>query len=282
MLIDIHTHIFPKKVRLHRETYFDHEPTFNELYGSPKSQMAGADQLVAAMDQDKVDKAVTFGFPWRNSDTVRRHNDYVLEAVSRYPDRLIGFGCLDPLAKNAPAEARRCLASGMAGIGELAFYGRDIDEGCIAALEPIMALCRQYDCPVMIHTNEPEGHQYPGKAPNTLSGIYRLLKQFPDNRIILAHWGGGIFFYGLLKKETTQVLANVWFDTAASPFLYRPAVYRTAISISGPEKILFGTDYPLIPPARYLKEIDQAGLTSEEKSCILHSNAAALLKIKVR
>jgi len=280
MLIDIHTHIFPKSIRHHRETHFDHEPAFAQLYRSPKSQMAGADQLVAAMDKDKVDKAVTFGFPWRNSDTARRHNDYILEAVSRYPNRLIGFGCLDPRDENAPAEARRCLTSGLAGIGELAFYASDIDEGCIVALEPIMALCRQFDCPVMIHTNEPVGHQYPGKAPNTLLGIYRLLQQFPDNRIILAHWGGGILFYGLLKKETTQVMANVWFDTAASPFLYRPEVYRTAISIIGPEKILFGTDYPLIPPKRYLNEIDQAGLTAKEKLCILHNNAATLLKIE--
>lgn len=280
MLIDIHTHIFPKSVRRHRETHFDHEPAFAQLYRSPKSQMAGADQLVDAMDKDKVDKAVTFGFPWRNGDTARRHNDYILEAVSRYPSRLIGFGCLDPLDKDAPAEARRCLSSGLAGIGELAFYDSDIDESCIAALDPIMALCRQYERPVMIHTNEPVGHQYPGKAPNTLLGIYRLLQQFPDNRIILAHWGGGLLFYGLLKKETTRVMANVWFDTAASPFLYRPAVYRTAISILGPEKILFGTDYPLIPPKRYLNEIDQAGLTAEEKLCILHNNAAALLKIE--
>ena len=150
MIIDIHTHIFPKSVRERRETYFDHEPAFAQLYRSPKSQMVGADQLVAAMDQNNVDKAVTFGFPWCDGDTVRRHNDYILEAVGRYPDRLIGFGCLDPLGKNAPAEARRCLASGLSGIGELAFYDRDIDERCIAALEPIMDLCRQYDCPLMI------------------------------------------------------------------------------------------------------------------------------------
>jgi predicted TIM-barrel fold metal-dependent hydrolase len=281
MIIDIHTHIFPKSIRRRRETYFDHERAFCQLYRSPKSRLVGADQLVAAMDQDGIDKAVTFGFPWHNGDTARRHNDYILQAVNRYPDRLIGFGCLDPLEPNAPAEARRCLVSGLAGIGELAFYESDIDEGCIACLEPIMALCRQYDCPVMVHTNEPIGHHYPGKAPNTLAGIYRLIQHFPDNRIILAHWGGGIFFYGLLKKEITQTLSNVWFDTAASPFLYQASVYQTAISIVGPEKILFGTDYPLIPPARYLEEMDQSEIAPEHKSCILHTNAAALLKIGI-
>lgn len=280
MIIDIHTHIFPKRVRQHRETYFNHEPAFSQLYSSPRSRMVGADELVAAMDQNKVDKAVTFGFPWRDGDTARRHNDYILEAVSRHPERLIGFGCLDPMDTNAAAEAQRCLASGLAGIGELAFYDSDFDERCITGLEPIMNLCRQYDCPVMVHTNEPVGHHYPGKAPNTLLGIYRFIQHFPDNRIILAHWGGGIFFYGLLKKETARVLANVWFDTAASPYLYRPAVYQAAVSIVGAEKVLFGTDYPLISPARYLKEIDQAGLTPEQKSRIVHTNAAALLKME--
>ena len=119
---------------------------------------------------------------------------------------------------------------------------------------------------------------YPGKAPNTLVRIYELVRRFSDNRLILAHWGGGLFFYGLLKKEVSQAFANVWFDTAASPYLYTPAVYRSAVSIVGKEKVLFGTDYPLLPPERYFKEMDQAGLTTEEKSALCGANAMAVLK----
>ena len=44
------------------------------------------------------------------------------------------------------------------------------------------------------------GHLYPGKAPNTMTLIYETMARFPDNTIVLAHWGGGIFFYNLLKK----------------------------------------------------------------------------------
>ena len=38
----------------------------------------------------------------------------------------------------------------------------------------------------------------------------------------MAHWGGGLPFYGLMKKEGPEVLRRVYFDTAASPYLYRP------------------------------------------------------------
>ena len=75
-------------------------------------------------------------------------------------------------------------------------------------------------------TNEPVGHAYPGKTPNTLAQIYRMVKRFPANTIVLAHWGGGLFFFNLLRKEVKEQLRNVYFDTAASPFLYDPAVYR--------------------------------------------------------
>lgn len=278
MIIDIHTHIFPKAVRDQRESFFDGEPPFETLYGSPKSRLISADELVATMDESGVDKSVTFGFPWRNADYSRRNNDYVIESVQRHPDRLIGFCCLDPMDPQAEKEARRCLEAGLAGIGELAFYDSDIDDRCLDALTPLMTLAREFNVPVMVHTNEPVGHQYPGKAPNTLVRIYELVRRFSDNRLILAHWGGGLFFYGLLKKEVSQAFANVWFDTAASPYLYTPAVYRNAISIVGTEKVLFGTDYPLLPPGRYFKEMDQAGLTTEEKTALCGTNAMAVLK----
>ena len=51
MIIDIHTHIFPKAVRDRRESFFDGEPPFETLYGSPKSRLISADELVAKMDE---------------------------------------------------------------------------------------------------------------------------------------------------------------------------------------------------------------------------------------
>ena len=280
MIIDIHTHAFPKAIRDNRQSFFDGEPAFKLLYDSPKSQLVGAADTIDSMDAQGVDKSVIFGFPWRNAETFKRNNDYVLEAVARYPHRLIGFCCLDPMHPEAAVEVERCLKAGLSGVGELAFYTSGIDTRCLESLDPIMALARQYNGLVMLHTNEPVGHQYPGKSPNTLFQIYTLIQRFSKNRIILAHWGGGLFFYALLKKEVRETLANVWFDTAASPYLYQPQIYDLAISLAGGNKILLGSDYPLLKPQRYFKEMSAAGLTDADRKAICGDNAALLLGIK--
>lgn len=171
----------------------------------------------------------------------------------------------------------RCIAGGLSGVGELAFYETGIVCEARDSLAPIMAICEEKNLPVMIHTNEPVGHMYPGKSANTLAQIYDIIKRFPDNKIVLAHWGGGVFFYGLLKKEVKEALKNVWLDTAASPFLYDPAIYRHAIDIVGVEKILFGTDFPLIKPSRYFKEFEAAALTQAEIDAISGNNARKLI-----
>ena len=276
MIIDAHTHIFPDDIRHNRERYFDGEPAFRLLYDSPKSKMAGVEDLIAVMDESKVDQAVTFGFPWENPDTAEYHNDYILTAQQAYPERLIGLGCMSMYSPYPAGEAERCLAAGLRGIGELACYQAGLDSDALQRLSPVMALCRKYEAPVMIHTNEPVGHQYPGKTPNTTKQIYDLAAAFPENRIILAHWGGGVFFFNLLKKEAKSVFSNIWFDTAASPFLYDPDIYGIACRLIGSGKILFGTDYPLLPPQRYYSELAQAGLSREDRDAVLGHTATRL------
>jgi predicted TIM-barrel fold metal-dependent hydrolase len=279
MIIDAHVHIFPGRIRENKATYFSNEPAFELLYGSEAASMASAEDVVAMMDEQGVDMAVVCGFPWSNLSTCKMNNDYVLNAVARYPDRLKGLGCFDPLTSHYEEEVERCVAAGLAGMGELAFYRSGIDKRCRDQLAPAMEICREHTLPVMIHTNEPVGHKYSGKTPNTLIQIYNLVKQYPENRIILAHWGGGIFFYNLLKKEVKATLKNVWYDTAASPYLYRPDIYRVAADLAGADHILFGTDYPLLKPERYFTEMDQAGLTADEKAAICGGNAQALFNL---
>jgi len=156
-------------------------------------------------------------------------------------------------------------------------YGGGMNRSALDAIDEVMALCRERDVPVLIHTNEPVGHQYPGKAPMTLRQIYDMISRFPANRLVLAHWGGGLFFYALMKKEVKDRLKNVWFDTAASPFLYKQTIYRLAGEIVGYDKILFGTDYPLLPASRYYADIDSSGVSEEAKEKILGINAQELI-----
>jgi predicted TIM-barrel fold metal-dependent hydrolase len=280
MIIDTHTHLFPEKIRKNRETYFPDEPAFQKLYQSPKSKLIGAREMLASMDANQVDKSVIFGFPWKDEGLFKRHNDYISEVVGRYPDRFIGLGCFDPFSDRSAEEAQRCIQEGgLSGIGELAFYQSGIEKASLAKLKPVMELCRDRNLPVLIHTNEPVGHQYPGKTPNTLAQIYQLVDTFPQNNIVLAHWGGGLFFFSLLKKEVKHRLNRVYFDTAASPYLYDPSVYRLAIELVGAEKILFGSDFPLLPPATYFEEMKAAGLSDEELGQICGLNAAKLFNV---
>ena len=279
MVIDFHTHIVPAEIRQNRGRYFPAEPAFKLLYQSAKSRMIGASELLTAMDKNGVDKSVIFGFPWSNTATYQSHNDYIMETVQKYPDRVMGLGCFDPADAQAAAEAERCLAGGLCGIGELAFYRSGIDESALEQLQPVMGLCAERNLPVLIHTNEPVGHDYHGKTPITLSQIYGLIKRFADNKIVLAHWGGGLFFYSLMKKEVKESLKNVYFDTAASPYLYDPEVYQVAVKLAGIDKILFGSDYPLLAPEKYFSEMQHSGLAENQMDQICGLNAKHLFNL---
>ena len=279
MIIDFHTHIFPKSICDERQKLFSNEPAFKLLYQSPTSKLISAPELLKSMDENEVDKSVIFGFPWKNSKTFKLHNDYIIENVQKYPDRFIGLCCFEPSGEQTISETERCLAGGLSGVGELAFYDSGLDEHALDLLAPIMKLCAERNLPVLLHTNEPIGHQYPGKTSNTLAQIYRFVQRFSENKIVLAHWGGGLFFFSLMKKEVKGSLKNVYFDTAASPYLYDPEVYQIAAKLVGDHKILFGSDYPLLPPTRYLDELKKADLSEAQIKKICGENSKQLLML---
>ena len=277
MVIDFHAHIFPRYFREKRNAFFPQEPAFEALYRSATSRIAGAEELLQTMEEQGIQRSVVFGFPWETKEHFRRHNDYIVESVRKHSDKLIGFCCFSPLSPHGPEEVKRCLDAGLAGVGELAVYQSGFSKEIIRNLHEVMGICAGRNAPALFHTNEPVGHPYPGKTPVQLSEIYDLLKHYPSNRIVLAHWGGGLFFYSLMKKEVREVLKNVWFDTAASPYLYAPEVYRLAGELLGFEKLLFGSDYPLLKPDTYFREMKEAGLGSEASGMVKGKNAARLL-----
>ncbi len=279
MIIDCHTHIYPPFIRDDREPLLEADPAFRLLYGAAKAKLVGAAELVEQMDRTGVDRTVVFGFPWTDPEIARRHNEYIGETAGRFPDRLLPFVCVNPRSPGAVAEVERCLANGMLGVGELAFYTEALDSAVVKVLEPIASCCRDYQVPLMIHTNERVGHWYPGKAEASLKVIYEVIQAFPNNRFILCHWGGGLFVYELLKKEAREVLSRVAYDTAASPFLYDPAIYAVAVQIIGAQRILFGSDYPLLSPDRYFEEMAAAGLTEEEQCWIKGRSASEWLRL---
>ncbi len=277
MIIDVHTHIFPPDVIERREMFAKRDSSFDFIYCNPKARMVTFEGLIEEMDAAGVDRSVVCGFPWRSLDMCRQHNNYMMEAVKAHPDRLIGLAIANPVAgKACDTELERCFAGGLKGVGEVSADAQGFsleDKGTTGRL---VGAVEEAGLILLLHVNEDVGHFYPGKTPTTPASVYGFLEKFGDVTTILAHWGGGLFFYELMP-EVAKVTSSVYYDTAASPFLYRPDVYRLAVDIVGQGRILFGTDYPLLRMQRHLNEIDQARLSDEAREAILGKNALAML-----
>jgi len=280
LIIDVHTHIFPPDIARERDLFFPNEPEFQLLYGPAGSKMVSAETLVQSMDENGIDRSVIFGFPWRTAGLLERHNGYVLDAALRFPRRLLPLACLDLFSNRCVEEAEILRQQGFRGFGELAVYsdGGNKDR-VLDNFKQIALLCRDEDLVLLVHANEPVGHYYPGKAPFGLDFYYDMARAAAGATLIFAHWGGGLFFFELLKKQAPGLFANVYYDTAASPFVYRPDIYRVAAAVAGSDRILFGSDYPLLPPGRYFAEIRQSGLPDRDIDSISGDNAARIFRI---
>ena len=243
--------------------------------------MATAESLLAAMDGAGIALSVAMGFGWDNESVAREVNDYLIQAVERYPERLVGFCSVNPAwgEDRVRAEIERCSASGLKGIGELHPDCQGFDITDSSQMAPMMELAQGLGWPVLIHSSEPVGHQYPGKGHTTPDRVYKLIRNFPENTIICAHWGGGLPFYGLMPEVPAE-FANVYFDTAVSPFLYKPDIFNVASRTIGADKILFATDYPLIQHRRLIGQVEQSCLDPSSKAAILGGNAAKLLGLE--
>ncbi|PKB79494.1 MAG: hypothetical protein BZY88_13050 [SAR202 cluster bacterium Io17-Chloro-G9] len=276
MVIDGHCHILPPSFRQRRAELLAHDATFASLFSRPQASFVAAETLLEDMDRDGVDRSVVMGMGWTGLELAEECNSYIIESVRRYPDRLIGFCSVNPLWGDAAvAEVERCAAAGLKGIGELHPDTQGLDITDMPSMAPLMQAAVRLGLPVLVHASEPVGHQYPGKGQTTPDKLYRFIENFPDNTIICAHWGGGLPFYALMP-ELPRVLQNVYFDTAASPFLYRQEVFSAVVGLVGPEKIIFATDYPLIRARRLLRQVEEAGLSATDRESVLFGNAARL------
>ncbi|UCC17783.1 MAG: amidohydrolase [Dehalococcoidales bacterium] len=279
MIIDFHTHIFSPRIRENRGKYINADPCFAGLYSDSKAKLITADELIESMDSEGIDISVILNIGWNTHELCIETNDYILESIARFPNRLVGFGSVQPrFLDPALKEIERCAQGGIRGIGELRpdvqqfnLLDKESEEGFFEFLV-------EQELILLTHTSEPVGHQYQGKGSVTPDILYSFITDYPDLKIVCAHWGGGLPFYALMP-EVKKAMGNVLFDTAASPFLYSPQIYTQVIDLVGPGKILFGTDFPLLKPGRLLGEIDSLGLPEETRQMILEDNARNLLGI---
>jgi predicted TIM-barrel fold metal-dependent hydrolase len=277
VIVDFHSHIFPPWLKERRGEYMKADACFSLLYAQPKAMLATAEELVAAMDEAGIDLSVVLNIGWVNHELCVRTNDYILDSVSRYSGRLIGFCAIQPRAEDAAiAEIERCAKAGAKGIGELRSDVQSFDLTDSRTMRPVVDAALKHDQVLLTHSSEPVGHEYSGKGAITPDILYSFITAFPRVRLVCAHWGGGLPFYALMP-EVAEALANVFFDTAATVFLYKPEVFQQVSQMIGSDKILFGTDYPLMRQDRVLAQVQSARLPKEDKARILGANAQKLL-----
>ena len=215
MIVDFHVHVFPPQIKADRSSYLERDAVFRSLYSNPKARVATADDLLASMDAAGVDVSVMQGFGWATDALCIEHNDYLLEAAAHHPDRLIPFCTVQPRSGPAAAEeARRVMAGGARGLGELRPDGQGYGPEVWEAASPLGALAQEQRLPQLFHASEPVGHTYTGKGRMTPDALYALTQALPWHPLVLAHLGGGLPLYAAMP-EVRKALANTYVDTAA-------------------------------------------------------------------
>ena len=272
--IDFHIHITPPEISKNWERFAESEPYFALLSKSPHNKFATAEDIVAMLEETTFSRAVIFGFGFNDLGLCRMANSYVIDSVNRFPDKLIGYTIVPPDAPGMEKEIERCHSAGLKGIGELFPEGQSWGIDNEKETRRLTDICSELHLPIIIHANEPVGHAYPGKTSVSLQKMERFVEHSQGLNVVLAHWGGGLFFFESMP-EMRKKFCNVYYDVAATPFLYDKTVCQAAVALGLSEKILFGSDFPLLSPSRYLPAMES--LPTPEKERILGGNAEVLL-----
>lgn len=291
MRIDFHIHYTPPSILDDLEGFAEKEPYWGLLVtpdpvNHTEQGWATPERMIDDMDKSGIDRVVLLGEGQTRHENAVERNDIGLEIMRRWPDRVVTFATIQPKAgQKALDELKRCVDAGMSGLGEIGHYsgGYRFDEPEFLRM---VETCITMDIPLLMHCNEEVGHFYLGKSTVPLRHYYRLICQYPELKLILAHWGGGLFFYEIMP-EVRKNLKNVYYDTAGGPLVYpTEAVFRSALNIIDHKKILYGSDYPLLicPETQhepdflpFIKEIDNLGLDTDVYQNIMGNNAARLL-----
>lgn len=270
MIIDFHTHIFSPDVRDRREEYVRRDPTFVEMYADPEAKIATAEDLIASMDASGVDVSVALGFAWLDHEDIVRHNDYLLDTAQKSNGRIIPFTTVNMADPQAEGEVARCAAAGARGLGEL----RPENQGWRAEAKggDILAkLAREHNLTLVFHVTEPGERSYPGRRGMELEHFAAFAERHPGGRTVGAHLGGGIY----AEREAS----GIYVDTAAQPFLHTGDLAGPAFATVPIDRLLFGSDFPLITQKRQIDELRRVIDDQARLEAVLGGNAARLLGI---
>lgn len=233
--------------------------------------------LLDQMETADIDKTVIYAV---EAPIVYASNEYVSALCNEFPDKLIGFASVDPLASNASETLKEAVNTlGLKGLKLHPplqnFFPND------ERVFPVYETASNLNIPVVFHVGTT-----PFGAMCRLSQADPLLIDdvavaFPDLRIMLTHlgtlWHHGAFM--VVEKNP-----NVFIDTAAYLYEIPKILTNDLIGRIGAEKIIFGTDYPM-PFAKQIHNmkafvdcINGLDIGTETKDRIFHRNFELLLE----
>ncbi|MHB1524385.1 MAG: amidohydrolase family protein [Candidatus Dormibacteria bacterium] len=267
--IDIHVHPYTEEVlAVTPEWFWGHaRKTFN-FDGKPIT----VDDMVRSMDEAGVELAALLAFDCETTHGWKVPNEMVADLVARRPDRFVGFASVDPnkhqLAIEELEHAVRDL--GMRGLKlhppTQHFYPND------RAHYPLWAKAEELGIPVLVHTghNQSGGRMQYGDPTH----LDEVALDFPNLRLILAHFG---FPWVNQAISVTWIRRNCYLELSGwSPKYIPETVWKYAKGIF-PDRVLFGTDAPVMTAQRWLRDFEEIELPEDVKRKILYTNSRRLL-----
>jgi len=233
------------------------------------------EMTIAAMDQGNVD--VAFAVAWSSPAGWLITNDEVAEMTNAYPGRIIGMAGAD---LDEPMEAVRELRR---AVNELGFKALRVVPWLWKLpptdrrYYPLYAECVELGIPFCTQVGH-TGPLRPSETGRPIPYIDEVALDFPELTIVCGHIG---------YPWTEEMIAvatkheNVYIDTSAyTAKRYPPELVRYMKS-HGRRKVMFGTNYPMITPARALEHLDALELDDETKSLFLGGNAVRVFGLEV-
>lgn len=247
-MIDAHIHCFPETPFSQSKEWAE---TKNEKYWlslvNPKNSRSlqswnSIERTLSVMREAKLDQAILLGWYWEHQSTCIWHNELMASWQKQSPNQFITFASILP-NQNVIEQLEYAQSMGFKGVGELHPSIQKFSENKRHWFQ-MAEWCVQENWPLNLHVTESLNLPHPGYQATPFDCYLELAKQFPELKMILAHWGGGIPFFEQNPK-LKPLLKNTFYDTAASPLLYNSDIFKNVIAMVGAEKILFGSDYPL-------------------------------------
>ena len=254
-MIDTHVHVYPPDVIRDFEKISEREDYFSLLSHGKVHKWATVEDVIRQMDEDGIQQSWIFGFAFRDLGLCKHCNDYVIESIKKYPDRLKGLAVVPPLDPKAEEEVVRCAERGLIGVGELFPGGQGFDIDDVRQTWRLVAVTQEANMVLLFHTAEPVGHDYPGKGNVGPREAAQFCINHPEAKVIFAHFGGGLWLYELMP-EMKRYLKNARYDIAALPWLYKSKILEAVNSAGIMGKFFYGSDFPILSFERYKEAIN--------------------------